>query len=254
MPTKIEWVRNPDGTKGETWNPITGCSKISPGCKNCYAERMAKRLQAMGNPKYANGFKVTMHPEVLEQPLKWKKPRMIFVNSMSDTFHDDVPLEFIEQMFDVMRRARWHTFQVLTKRASNMVNFVHDNRRLFAWPTNVWTGVTVEDNTDCGKYGLLYRIRCLQKVPATIRFLSLEPLLSSFPDLDLRGITWCIVGCETGPGARPMELDWVRDIRDQCQDAGVPLFFKQAKIDGKIVKLPELDGRQWMEFPEKGER
>jgi len=185
--SRIEWTES-------TWNPVTGCTKISEGCANCYAERMAKRLHAMGQANYANGFNVTMHPHVLEHPLKWKKPQMIFVNSMSDLFHDDVPLEFIQQIFDVMSRASWHTFQILTKRGERLA----DLAPLLTWSDNVWMGVTVESTACAG------RIDDLRGVSAATRFLSLEPLLGPLPNLDLQGIDWVIVGGESGPGARPM--------------------------------------------------
>jgi protein gp37 len=212
MATKssIEWTES-------TWNPLTGCTKISPGCKHCYAERMAKRLHAMGQPNYANGFKLTLHPQSLEIPLGWKKPQMIFVNSMSDLFHKDVPVDFIQQVFDVMRRADWHRFQVLTKRAERLLEIDPQ----IEWPSNVWMGVSVE-NQD-----YKYRIDLLRQTHARIKFLSLEPLLGPLPRLNLKGINWVIVGGESGPGARPLLEEWVIDIRDQCKAKHVPFFFKQ---------------------------
>lgn len=232
--SSIEWTE-------VTWNPLTGCDKISPGCKNCYAERMAKRLKAMGQPNYTNGFRLTMHEHMLERPLQWKKSRMVFVNSMSDLFHRDVPPEFIHKVFDVMRRASWHTFQVLTKRSRRLLEL----DQLIDWPINVWMGVSVE-NCD-----LFFRIDHLRETNAHIKFLSLEPLLGPMPGLDLRGIDWVIVGGESGPGARPMQEEWVTNIRDQCQSAGVPFFFKQwggvhRKRNGRI-----LQGRTWNEIPVK---
>jgi len=206
----IEWTET-------TWNPVTGCTKISPGCKNCYAERMALRLQAMGQDNYKNGFKVTLHERMLHLPLEWRKPRMIFVNSMSDLFHRDVPTEFIEKTFTVMRKASWHTFQVLTKRSDRLLE-IKDMIRI---PKNVWLGVSVE----CEDY--LYRIDDLRKTNSQVKFLSLEPLIGPLPDLNLQGINWVIVGGESGPGARPMKEEWALDIRDACLSSHVPFFFKQ---------------------------
>lgn len=228
----IEWTES-------TWNPVTGCTKISPGCKHCYAERMALRLQAMGQPNYRNGFSLTTHEHALALPLQWKKPQTIFVNSMSDLFHQSVPDAFIERVFDVMYRAHWHRFQLLTKRSGRL-------RRLgpkLPWPANVWAGVSVE------RADFQCRIDDLRVVPAQTRFLSLEPLIGPLSALDLAGIHWVIVGGESGPGARPMEVDWVREIRDQCLAAEVPFFFKQwggvqKKRYGRV-----LDGRTWDEMP-----
>jgi len=230
--SSIEWTES-------TWNPITGCTKISPGCKHCYAERMALRLQAMGQPNYANGFKLTMHEHMLELPLRWKKPQMIFVNSMSDLFHEDVPPEFIQKIFAVMRRASWHTFQVLTKRSARLVELNPE----IDWPANVWMGVSVE-NQD-----YTFRIDHLRQTNARVKFLSLEPLLGPLPHLDLHGIDWVIVGGESGPQARPIQKQWVIDIRDQCLTAGVPFFFKQwggfnRKRAGRL-----LEGRTWDGMP-----
>lgn len=228
----IEWTET-------TWNPVTGCTKISPGCKHCYAERMALRLQAMGQENYRNGFKMTLHERMLPLPLMWKKPRMIFVNSMSDLFHKDVPTEFIEKTFVVMKKASWHTFQVLTKR-SDRLQLIEDRIRI---PKNVWLGVSVE----CEDY--LYRIDDLRRTGAQVRFLSLEPLIGPLPGLDLEGINWVIVGGESGPGARPMQEEWVTDIRDTCLASGVPFFFKQwggvfKKRAGRV-----LEGRTWDQMP-----
>jgi protein gp37 len=228
----IEWTE-------ATWNPVTGCTKISAGCRHCYAERMAKRLMAMGNPNYANGFKVTMHEHMLDRPLHWKKPRTIFVNSMSDLFHKDVPLAFIRRVFDTMRQAHWHQFQVLTKRSERLAELAP----CIDWPDNVWMGVSVEKD-DCA-----FRIDHLRQVEAAIRFLSLEPLLGPLPDLDLSGIDWVIVGGESGPGARPMKEEWVLDIRDRCRESGVPFFFKQwggvrKNLAGRILK-----DRTWDQLP-----
>ena len=237
--TNIEWVKNLDGTRGKTWNPVTGCTKISAGCKHCYAERMALRLQAMGQPNYANGFQLALHPAMLERPLTWKKPQMIFVNSMSDLFHEDVPPDFIQQVFAVMRQASWHTFQVLTKRGERLAAL--DNA--LNWPDNVWMGVTVEN------YDYISRIDALRQTRAAVKFLSLEPLLGPLPALDLRAIDWVIVGGESGPGARPLASAWVMDLRDQCLAANIPFFFKQwggarKKLAGRL-----LEGRQWNQMP-----
>ena len=228
----IEWTES-------TWNPLTGCTKVSPGCKHCYAERMAKRLQAMGQPNYANGFRLTLHEEVLGLPLRWRKPQMIFVNSMSDLFHKDVPIDFIQRAFDVMRQAHWHQFQVLTKRSERLLEL----DPLLQCPENVWMGVSVE-NAD-----YTWRIDHLRKTHARIKFLSLEPLLGPLPDLRLKGIDWVIVGGESGPGARPMEREWVVDIRRQCQRARVPFFFKQWGGVHKSKAGRELDGRTWDQLP-----
>ena len=232
--SKIEWTES-------TWNPVTGCTKISAGCKNCYAERMALRLRAAGSPNYANGFKVTLHPHALEIPLRWKQPRMIFVNSMSDLFHKDVPFDFISKVFDVMRRASHHRFQILTKRSRRLLKL---SSRLI-WPENVWMGVTVE-NADC-----TFRIDDLRDTRATIKFISFEPLLGPITNIDLKGIDWVIVGGESGPKSRPMKPKWATDIRDRCLSTGVPFFFKQwggvnKKKSGRI-----LNGRTWDDIPKE---
>lgn len=231
--SSIEWTES-------TWNPLTGCTKISPGCKHCYAERMAKRLQAMGQPNYANGFQLALHPQALELPLSWKKPQVVFVNSMSDLFHEQVPVAFIQQVFDVMRRASWHTFQVLTKRSQRLAEIDAQ----IDWPENVWMGVSVETQ----KY--TFRIDHLRQTHAKIKFLSLEPLLGPLPGLDLKTINWVIVGGESGPGARPLCEEWVVDIRDQCLRAKAPFFFKQWGGVRKKKNGRELQGRTWDEMPE----
>jgi protein gp37 len=230
--SSIEWT-------DATWNPVTGCTKISPGCKHCYAERLAIRLRAMGNPRYRNGFRLTLHHDQLALPLRWRDPRRIFVNSMSDLFHEDVPEDFIHSVFAIMARAHWHVFQVLTKRAGRLAEVAS---RL-PWPSNVWQGVSVENDR--------YTSRAVElvKVPAAVRFLSVEPLLGPIAHLPLDGIDWVIVGGESGPGHRPIKLEWVRAIRDQCEQAGVAFFFKQwggprPKSGGRL-----LDGRQWSEMP-----
>lgn len=230
--SSIEWTES-------TWNPLTGCTKVSPGCKHCYAERMAKRLQAMGQPNYANGFRLTLHEEALELPLRWKKPQMIFVNSMSDLFHRDVPVAFIQRAFEVMRRAEWHQFQVLTKRSGRLRDLDSD----LEWPANVWMGVSVESAAYTS------RIDDLRATHARVKFLSLEPLLGPLPGLVLDGIDWAIVGGESGPGARPMEREWVVDIRRQCRRARVPFFFKQWGGVNKRRAGRELDGRTWDQLP-----
>jgi len=228
----IEWTE-------ATWNPVTGCDKISPGCAHCYAERMAKRLKAMGQANYRNGFQLTLQEHMLDLPLRWKKPRRIFVNSMSDMFHVDVPIGFIQRAFDVMRRARWHQFQVLTKRADRLKQIDAE----LEWHPNIWMGVSVENAR------FQHRIDDLRATHAHVKFLSIEPLLGPLPRLDLDGIDWVIVGGESGPRARPMDPAWVGDIRDQCQGAGVAFFFKQWGGVFKKRTGRELDGRTWSEMP-----
>jgi protein gp37 len=230
--TKIEWAKS-------TWNPITGCTKISSGCKNCYAERMAFRLKAMGQANYVNGFDVTTHENMLERPLHWRKPLMIFVNSMSDIFHEAIPFGFIEKVFNVMNRAYWHQFQVLTKRADNISKY---NGSL-NWSDNIWMGVTVEENK------FKFRIDHLRNSNAKVKFLSLEPLIGPITDLDLTGIDWVIVGGESGPDARPMNEDWVRKIRDFAIKHEIPFFYKQRLEGKKKVSMPELDGVVWDQYP-----
>jgi protein gp37 len=232
--SKIEWTES-------TWNPVTGCTKISIGCKNCYAERMALRLNAAGSPNYANGFRVTVHPHTLKTPLRWKNPRTIFVNSMSDLFHRDVSLDFISRIFDVMHQASHHRFQVLTKRSHRLLKTSPN----FLWPKNVWMGVTVE-NAD-----YTFRIDHLRQTDAAIKFVSFEPLLGPIPNIDLSGVDWVIVGGESGPGARPMRPEWAVDIRDQCLAAGVPFFFKQWGGVNKKKNGRSLDGKIWDNMPEK---
>ena len=230
--TKIEWTE-------KSWNPLTGCDKISTGCKNCYAERMAKRLQAMGQKNYQNGFKLTLHENAINIPLSWKKPSMIFVNSMSDMFHEDVPFRFIQKVFFVMAKANWHIFQLLTKRSSRLAELSSQ----IEWPSNVWMGVSVE-NAD-----YTYRIDNLMSTGASVKFLSLEPLLGPIPDLDLTGIDWVIVGGESGPGARPMQPEWATGIKDKCSEAKVPFFFKQWGGTNKKKAGRLLDGRTWNDMP-----
>ncbi|RWX43976.1 protein gp37 [Candidatus Electrothrix aarhusensis] len=230
--SKIEWTES-------TWNPVTGCSKISEGCVNCYAERLAKRLKAMGQKNYANGFNVTLHPHALTIPLKWKKSRLVFVNSMSDLFHHDVPLEFIQQIFHIMNQASWHRFQVLTKRAERLAELAP----FLKWSENIWTGVTVEQDT------YLDRLKYLKEVPSAIKFLSLEPLLGPITNIDLNDIHWVIVGGESGPNARPMRKSWVIDIQQQCVESHVPFFFKQWGGINKKKAGRVLNGRTFDEMP-----
>jgi protein gp37 len=228
----IEWTES-------TWNPMTGCTKVSLGCKNCYAERMAKRLQAMGQPNYKNGFRLTLHPHMLNLPLTWKKPQMIFVNSMSDIFHEDAAEDFIRKIFSVMAKAHWHIFQVLTKRSDRLLEFADDLK----WESNVWMGVTVESVENVN------RINHLRQSPAKVKFLSLEPLLGPLPELNLDGINWVIVGGESGPKARIMRKEWVSDIKDQCERANIPFFFKQWGGTNKKKSGRLLEGRTWDEMP-----
>jgi protein gp37 len=234
MTTKsaIEWTDS-------TWNPVTGCSKISPGCKHCYAERMALRLKAMGQLNYSNGFQLTLQKHMLERPLTIRKPQLIFVNSMSDLFHEDVPFSFIQSVFDVMRRANWHQFQVLTKRSKRLANLAPQ----IEWSENVWMGVSVE-NED-----YKFRIDHLRYIGAKIKFLSLEPLLGPIPGMNLKNIDWAIVGGESGPHSRPIDRKWVLDIRDQCKKSNVPFFFKQWGGTNKKKSGRSLDGRTWDELP-----
>ena len=228
----IEWTE-------ATWNPVTGCDKVSPGCAHCYAERMARRLEAMGQANYASGFEVTLHPSMLEIPLRWKRPRRIFVNSMSDLFHPDVPLQFIQRVFRVMRQAQWHEYQILTKRSERLLEVDAE----LAWPEHVWMGVSVENHR------FVHRIDDLRRTRACVKFLSLEPLLGPLSRLDLRGIHWVIVGGESGPRARPMQEAWVREIRDQCSAAGVAFFFKQWGGVFKSRTGREFEGRTWNDMP-----
>jgi protein gp37 len=232
--TKIEWTES-------TWNPVTGCTKISAGCKNCYAERMAKRLQAMGQYNYRNGFKLTCHRHALDLPLHWVKPQMIFVNSMSDLFHEDVPADFIIEIFNVMKNTPHHQYQILTKRAQRLAQL----SAILPWEKNIWMGVTVE-TADYKQ-----RIDYLRKTGANVKFLSLEPLLEDLGYLELDGIDWVIAGGESGIGARPIEAEWVRNIRDECQCQNVPFFFKQWGGVNKKKNGRSLDGQIWNDMPAK---
>jgi protein gp37 len=231
--SQIQWT-------DATWNPSTGCSKVSPGCKNCYAERLATRLQKMGNPKYRRGFRFTLHRKALELPLSWKRPRKIFVNSMSDLFHESMPDDFLAKCFDTMLKADWHVYQILTKRPDKMLSFV---RSFGTIPEHIWLGTSVE----LGMYKA--RIDTLRKIPVTVRFISFEPLLGPLGELNLEGVSWAIVGGESGPNHRPIDAEWVRGIQRQCEKQGTAFFFKQwggktAKSGGRV-----LDGQEWNGYP-----
>ncbi|MCH7731774.1 MAG: phage Gp37/Gp68 family protein [Candidatus Marinimicrobia bacterium] len=229
----IEWTDS-------TWNPVTGCDKISAGCKYCYAERLAHRLNLMGQKRYRNNFRVTLHEDLIETPLRWRNPRLIFVNSMSDLFHKEVPIDFIRKVFDTMERASQHVFQILTKRSVRLKELAPQ----ISWPPNVWIGASVENQE------MTHRIDDLRSVPAKIRFLSLEPLIGPITKLDLSGIGWVIVGGESGPHARPMDPEWARRIRDICLKSQVPFFFKQWGGKNKKRAGRMLDGRFWDQRPQ----
>jgi protein gp37 len=230
--TKIEWTES-------TWNPVTGCTKVSDGCANCYAYIMANRLQKMGNYKYRNGFRLTLHEECLSEPLSWKKPSLIFVNSMSDLFHEEIPVEFVKAVFSVMNKANWHTFQVLTKRAERLSELASE----LVWTDNIWQGVTVENEKN------KFRIDYLRRIPAAVKFISFEPLIGDVGQVNLEGIDWAIVGGESGFNCRPMEVDWVLNIKRQCEEQNVLFYFKQwggvrRQKNGRL-----LLGRTWDEMP-----
>lgn len=238
--SKIEWTE-------QTWNPVTGCTKVSPGCKHCYAETMSKRLQAMGAPGYDNGFELSLLPERLSQPYRRRRPTMYFVNSMSDLFQEEVPFEFVEQVMQVIQETPWHTYQILTKRSARMREYFETHKV----PDNAWLGVSVEDR----KYGIP-RIPDLQEIDARTRFLSIEPLLENLGEISLKGIHWVIVGGESGAGARPMDENWVLSLRNQCEKAGVDFFFKQWGAWGrdgvkrsKKANGRQLQGRTWDTIP-----
>jgi protein gp37 len=230
--TSIEWTES-------TWNPVSGCTKISEGCLNCYAERMALRLQAMGQDRYKNGFRLTLHPKALEEPYRWKKPRVVFVNSMSDLFHEEIPVGFIQDIFQVMRNNPQHTFQILTKRSQRL----RELAKSLDWSSNIWMGVTIENDHYVG------RADDLRSVNASIRFLSLEPLLGSVTSLDLSGIDWVIVGGESGPNARPIKKQWVLDIKERCDEQKIPFFFKQWGGINKKKAGRLLLERTWDAYP-----
>ena len=233
--SKIEWTNS-------TWSPLTGCDKISPGCKNCYAEKMALRLQAMGQKKYSNGFKLALHEEALSIPLKWKKSKVIFVNSMSDLFHKDVPIDFIQKIFSVMRQAHWHIFQILTKRSDVLLHW----DKQIDWPENVWMGVSVENQRYAN------RVNDLIKTHAKIKFISIEPLLGPIEKINLEKIDWVIVGGESGPNSRPMKEEWVINLKNQCIKKNVPFFFKQWGGTNKKKAGRILENRTWDEMPKHG--
>lgn len=232
LKSSIEWTES-------TWNPVTGCTKISPGCKNCYAERMSKRLNAMGSENYENGFKLTTHAHVVELPLHWRKPQVIFVNSMSDLFHKNVSFDFILKVFETMNKAHWHIFQVLTKRSERLLEL----NKYLPWSKNIWMGVSIE-NQD-----YTFRINDLSKTGASIKFLSIEPLLGPINRLNLKNINWAIVGGESGPKARPMKEEWVIKLRNKCFEQNVPFFFKQWGGINKKKTGRLLEGRTWDEMP-----
>jgi protein gp37 len=235
--SEIEWT-------DATWNPVRGCTKITPGCDHCYAETFAERFRGVKGHPYEQGFDLRLVPEKLAEPLRWKSPKMIFVNSMSDLFHKDVPDDYVEAVCRVMERANWHTYQVLTKRSSLLRNLLQTRVRFAAGLPNIWWGVSVEDRA----HGLV-RIKHLQQTPAAVRFLSIEPLLEDLGEIDLEGIHWVIVGGESGAGARPMQKEWVLSIRNQCKRANVPFFFKQWGGVRKSKAGRELDGRTYDGLP-----
>lgn len=234
--TEIEWT-------DATWNPVSGCTKVSPGCDHCYAERMAERFRGVRGHPFEHGFDLTLRPHKLHEPLSWRRPRRVFVNSMSDLFHKEIPRDFVDQVFATMEQASWHVFQVLTKRSSLMRRYINERYAERPAPAHIWLGVSIENRQ------ALVRLKHLRQANATIRFLSLEPLLEDLGKLDLSGISWAIAGGESGPSARSMSRDWVRRIRDQCRAADVAFFFKQwggirPKAGGNL-----LDGRKWLEYP-----
>ncbi len=237
----IEWT-------DATWNPVTGCTKISAGCDNCYASRFSERFRGVSGHPFETGFDLTLRPGRILQPLAWKRPRMIFVNSMSDLFHKKIPKRYISKVFDTMEMADWHTYQVLTKRSSSLMKFINDRYSDQKVPAHIWLGVSVEDQRASS------RINHLRNANASVRFLSVEPLLGPIHDLDLAGIHWVIAGGESGPGARAMNPIWAADIRNQCVESKVPFFFKQwggrsPKSGGRL-----LDGREWNQFPDSADR
>lgn len=239
--SNIEWT-------DATWNPVRGCTKISPGCKHCYAETFAERFRGVKGHPYEQGFDLRLVPQKLDEPLRWKRPKMVFVNSMSDLFHDQVPDGYIERVANVMAQANWHTFQVLTKRSERLKLLLNSKLRFFAELPHIWWGVSVENR----KHGLP-RIEHLRSAQARVRFLSVEPLLEDLGSLDLRGISWVIVGGESGLGARPMHKEWVLSIRDKCRTESVPFFFKQWGGVRKARNGRMLEGRTYDEFPDIGE-
>jgi protein gp37 len=234
--TAIEWC-------DATWNPTTGCTKITTGCDRCYAARFAERFRNVPAHPYESGFDLTLRPERLQQPLSWKRPRMIFVDSMSDVFHKDIPLTYIDQVFDTMEAADWHRFQVITKRSSLMRNYARERYNRRSPPAHIWLGVSIEHAASKS------RIEHLRATPAAVRSLSIEPLLGRLGRLDLAGIHWVLLGGETGPGARPMEIEWAREVRDQCIAQSVAFYFKRWGGPRPKKSGTSLDGREWKEFP-----
>lgn len=232
--SKIEWTES-------SWNPVTGCTKISSGCMNCYAERLANRLKAMGQQNYKNGFDLTLHDHMLEIPLKMKKPTTFFVNSMSDLFHKDIPIEFLKKVFSIMNQASWHEFQILTKRE----DILQERQSLLTWTENIWMGVTIENND------YVHRADVLRDCGAAVKFLSLEPLLGPLPNLNIDGLDWIVLGGESGPGARPIDIDWIRPVRDLCIEKKTPFFFKQWGGFNKKKNGALLDGKEWREYPDR---
>ena len=232
--SSIEWTNS-------TWNPTSGCTKLSPGCHNCYAERMSKRLKAMGNVDYSNGFNLTTHKEKLDLPYKWRKSKTIFVNSMSDLFHENVPDDFISDTFKVMYNTNWHRYQILTKRSKRLL--LLSNR--INWSKNIWMGVSIENKE------YLHRIDDLKQTDAFVKFISFEPLLGPIGKINLKGLDWIIVGGESGPGARIIKEAWVVELRDQCIESGISFFFKQWSGINKKKSGRLLQGRYWNEFPKK---
>lgn len=239
MDSSIEWT-------DATWNPVRGCTKISPGCKHCYAETFAERFRGVKGHPYEQGFDLRLVREKLAEPLRWRSPKMIFVNSMSDLFHDSVPESYIAEVAKIMLAARWHTYQVLTKRSERLQKLLKSTLAFAAQQPHIWWGVSVENR----KHGLP-RIDDLRQAPASVRFLSVEPLLEDLGKIDLAGIHWVIVGGESGPGARPMKKDWVLSVRDQCRRSSVPFFFKQWGGTRKSLTGRKLDGRTYDEFPKR---
>lgn len=235
--TTIEWT-------DATWNPVRGCTKVSAGCKNCYAERFAERFRGVPGHPFEQGFDIRLVPEKLADPLRWKEPRLVFVNSMSDLFHDKVPDEYIQRVADVMEQAEWHTFQVLTKRGNRLESLLKTKLKKTATKKHIWWGVSVENKRDG-----VPRIKQLQASPAKVRFLSIEPLIEDVGRLNLKGISWVIVGGESGPRSRPIEASWVRSIKEQCEDAGIAFFFKQWGGVQKKTAGRNLDGETYSEFP-----
>jgi protein gp37 len=234
--TAIEWT-------DATWNPVSGCTKLSSGCDNCYAERLAERFRGVPKHPFEHGFELTLRPHKLLEPLHWRRPRRVFVNSMSDLFHKEIPADFIDRVFDTMEQASWHVFQVLTKRSSLLRRYVNRRYAARAAPPHIWLGVSVENRAS------LSRLRHLVDSTASVRFVSFEPLLEDLGDLDLNGIQWAIAGGESGPLARPLEASWVRNIRDQCRASDVAFFFKQWGGVTPKAGGNRLDGRRWLQFP-----